>query len=788
MKTLQFLTFLFFAFFANAQTATIVLDVNLTNLEPINTSLKFSKSNFWKGKYYYSGKGTSTATLKLCATDGTAEGTTLIKEFNNPGYLKDIVAVKDFIYFLVDDTTNSAVSKKELWKSDGTEAGTVLIKLFVSNASINNQMRLVSDLETDENYSINENEIYFSGVTDGQGLELWKTNGTETSTVLVKDVYAGTNASDPSGFTRIGSTVYFAIAYYNVWPYTQLWKTDGTTAGTVGVGTQTYVLNKQIVPFKDKLYFFGFDGSNGIEPWVSNGTSAGTSMLLNTSPFTQFSYSGPFRVLKADDYLVFAQENFAQNSTTNHFWKSDGTSNGTLRMTPDNGLRIFFNAFGFKNYAIDKNFFYAYDSSKVLYKFNLQNNTNQSIALPYSLEGVGNWLKVYNSELYLTYRTTANGTELWKTDFQTVGMYQDINVGSPSSTPFSLFTNNNNFYFFANNGPGNKLYSLNKDVVFNGNVNTNWNVTGNWNTNTIPISADNVIIPTNKNVTVDANAFAKNLTVNSPVNLVSGNLEINGLATLRSKITLNTNQLNLKGNNSMVTGNPTSYIVTNATGKVVVENIDLARGLVNVPIGTTANFNPIAISNSGTADTFSLNVQDGISNTTNGAVNATWNIDEATAGNSNTTIILSWNEAQESSLFNRNLCKVGHYYNGTWNAEYSSIITGTNPYSITADGITSFSPFGVLNQSLLAVNDFSKNTKSLSVFPNPTSSNINLQLSQHVDYGNLKIISLLGQTVFEKQNLSGVDFNLDVSNLNSGLYLIQLSDGNQIYNAKFIKK
>lgn len=787
MKILKFLTILLFAVFANAQTPTIVLDVNLTNFDPVDVTFEFSKSNLWKGKYYYSGKGTSNTTLKLCATDGTVEGTTLIKEFNNPGYLTDIIAVQDFIYFLIDNTTNTAVSTKELWKSDGTAVGTVLLKSFVSNINLNNQMRLVSDLETGENYSVNVNEIYFSGVTDGQGLELWKTNGTEASTVLVKDVYPGTNASAPSGFARIGSTVYFAIAYYNVYPFSQLWKTDGTAAGTVGIGTDIMVLNTQIVPFKDKLYFFGFD-SKGMEPWVSNGTLAGTSMLLNTSPQTQFFYSGPFRVLKADDYLVFAQENYAQGSTTNHFWKSDGTSTGTYRITPDNGLPIFFNAIGFRNYTLDKNYFYAYTTNKMLYKFNLQDNTSQSISLPYSLEGTGDWLKVYNSELWLTYRNSTNGIELWKTDFLTVGMYQDINVGSPASNPFSFFINNTNFYFFANNGTGNKLYSLNKDVVFTGNVSSNWNETGNWNTNTIPLITDNVIIQTNKNIAIDANAFAKNLTVKSPINLVSGNLDIVGLATLSAKITLNTNQFNLKGNNSSVTGNSTSYIETNSTGKVVVENIDSTRGLVSLPIGTTTNYNPITISNSGSIDTFSLNVQDGISNTINGAVNTTWNIEEATPGNSNVAITLTWNQAQENTLFMRNLCKVGHFYNGYWNAVNSSTITGTNPYSITANGITSFSPFGILNQSSLGVSDFSKKNNSLVVFPNPTNSNLNLQLSQNVENGNLKITSLLGQTILEKQNLSGTDFSVDVSNLTMGVYIIDVTDAKTKFTNKFMKQ
>ena len=45
-----------------------------------------------------------------------------------------------------------------------------------------------------------------------------------------------------------------------------------------------------------------------------------------------------------------------------------------------------------------------------------------------------------------------------------------------------------------------------------------------------------------------------------------------------------------------------------------------------------------------------------------------------------------------------------------------------------------------------------------------------------------------GQVISQKQNISGLDFNMDVSHLNTGIYLIQISDKDAMWNSKFIKE
>ncbi|MCD8529321.1 MAG: hypothetical protein LRY25_00310 [Flavobacterium sp.] len=81
-------------------------------------------------------------------------------------------------------------------------------------------------------------------------------------------------------------------------------------------------------------------------------------------------------------------------------------------------------------------------------------------------------------------------------------------------------------------------------------------------------------------------------------------------------------------------------------------------------------------------------------------------------------------------MFNRNTAAIGHYYNTTWNGEASSAVTGTNPYTISATNISSFSPFGVLNQSALGIEDNNFVTDQIKVYPNPTTTQFYINVSR----------------------------------------------------------
>ena len=75
--------------------------------------------------------------------------------------------------------------------------------------------------------------LYFEASNATDGFELWKSDGTAAGTVMVKDINPGPDGSNPSDLTNVNGTLYFEA---NDGPNgAELWKSDGTAAGTVMV-------------------------------------------------------------------------------------------------------------------------------------------------------------------------------------------------------------------------------------------------------------------------------------------------------------------------------------------------------------------------------------------------------------------------------------------------------------------------------------------------------------------------------------------------------------------------
>ena len=116
---------------------------------------------------------------------------------------------------------------------------------------------------------------------------------------------------------------------------------------------------------------------------------------------------------------------------------------------------------------------------------------------------------------------------------------------------------------------------------------------------------------------------------------------------------------------------------------------------------------------------------------------------------------------------------------------------GTNDFDPT-DGIfnlaaTTYSCFlQKMSHQTLAIQENSRLT--LNFYPNPATSVLNFKLNNSIENATLKIISITGQTVLQLQNLAGDNFNIDVSELSAGLYIIQLANEGGNFTAKFVKK
>ncbi len=121
------------------------------------------------------------------------------------------------------------------------------------------------------------NTVFFRATDPTNGYELWKSDGTGTGTVLVKDIRPGAPGSYPGYLINVNGTLLFrANDGSNGY---ELWKSDGTGAGTVQVkdiqpgasNSFTYFLTN----VNGTLFFSANDGTSGQELWKSDGTGAG---------------------------------------------------------------------------------------------------------------------------------------------------------------------------------------------------------------------------------------------------------------------------------------------------------------------------------------------------------------------------------------------------------------------------------------------------------------------------------------------------------------------------------
>ena len=230
------------------------------------------------GTLYFSAMDTSNNGHQLWKSDGTASGTVMVTAINsggtaNPGIHTDgFVVMNNNLYFSADDGTNGV----ELWKSDGTASGTVMVKDITSgSAGSFSYTPAVKPV-------VMNNELYFNANDGNNGYELWKSDGTASGTVMVKDINIGGSDSFPQHLTVVGNTLYFDAN--DGTNGNELWKSDGTASGTVMVKDIAPIGTSASSPqyltgIGNTLYFQATDGTNGIELWKSDGTASGTVMV-----------------------------------------------------------------------------------------------------------------------------------------------------------------------------------------------------------------------------------------------------------------------------------------------------------------------------------------------------------------------------------------------------------------------------------------------------------------------------------------------------------------------------
>jgi len=321
---------------------------------------------------------------------------------------------------------NTAAEGAELWRSDGTAAGTFELRdigFDPGSAGLSEIAAL-------------NGAVIFPALTHAGQAGLWRSDGTAAGTRSVKGV------PWPQAFFSAGNVLYFTYGaprgcgdWQN--PCRGLWRTDGTRGGTrlLSLG----VFGFQGLAFEggrlllsaadDPRYFAG----SGLEPWLSDGTTAGTHRV---SDINQQLYYLPFEgppgvgssspgpaVWTGSAFLFAADDGLSGRE----LWMSDGTAAATRKLVDIN------------------------PHDHALYGENYPGS-----AEPSPLTRLG-------SVFLLAADDGVSGRELWATDGTAPGTrrVRDLRPGAAGSSPHDLAVAGGRLYFLADDGGGEALWTSN---------------------------------------------------------------------------------------------------------------------------------------------------------------------------------------------------------------------------------------------------------------------------------------------------------------------------------------
>lgn len=349
---------------------------------------------------------------QLWRSDGTAAGTTQLPT----GYaVRELVKVDELAFFVAKD----GAGRDQLWRTDGSAAGTVPLTSGTSG--------YLSKLT-----SVGE-ALFFIETGDYPGFSLVRSDGTAGGTAIVKDVNDPNWPSEGGTLSWVDSN---GVLFFNIG--NELWKSDGSSPGTVPVYTGLTSPPRNLFDVRGSVIFSGTDAAHGAEPWITDGTTAGTRLLKDTLP-GEFGggFSSPALAAGAVVY-----------NGRNSIWRTDGTSQGTVEVKsnwggPIRGLT------GVNGTA----FFQGYMNTAELWKTDGTAGGTVQIVTSASLGFRSPLPRAALQGSLLFQATDAQGGALLYLTDGTAGGTRRVQDGDPEIVGFTAFAQRANTLFYATEGP-----------------------------------------------------------------------------------------------------------------------------------------------------------------------------------------------------------------------------------------------------------------------------------------------------------------------------------------------
>lgn len=475
MKAFLLVLFLFVYLNAGAQQAYMVKDLSTITAQSDPRYLA-EHDGF---VYFFADDGIQGR--ELWKTDGTASGTALVKDIN-PGTADGIhyssdpinsVSMGGILYFIADD----GIADNELWRTDGTEAGTYMIKDIGTNWSYNPEyltdfngvlyfasmgdlwksdgtelgtVIVKTDIDPQDLLVVN-NTLFMTGYESGTLIELWKSDGTDFGTVMVKDINLS-GGSYPANFMAYNGLLY--LSANNGVGGNQLWVSDGTLSGTSLVldDTGNPISNPASMAVSNNTLFIGgMDSNYDGELWICDGTPAGTNRIHS---FQSIYGNSPEELTDLNGTLFF----LVKDSTVGNFeplnrslWTSDGTSQGTAFLKVINSTNPYSN-----------NYFTVYDSIILMQAYDEQNGyelwkTDGSLAGTQLVKNIfpddgsayiHSFIPLADQVIFVA-NDNEHGREIWTTDGTDTGTSMVFDVNSLGDSYINQLTDVNGTLFFS---------------------------------------------------------------------------------------------------------------------------------------------------------------------------------------------------------------------------------------------------------------------------------------------------------------------------------------------------
>ncbi len=181
--------------------------------------------------------------MELFETDGTAKGTKVIDI--NPGLGNSFP----------DD---AFIEYGKLFVCAYTKPGIYRNMVTIDESGIENILPFQT-LTLDKDYALTNDGIFLEGLsdtTDNRGRELWKTDGTIAGTSFVIDLKPGTQSSNPRYFRYAANTLVFEANK-------KVYISNGTDNGTMLMPIEDSLLSaRSFTGYDDKIFFVGKLGKN----------------------------------------------------------------------------------------------------------------------------------------------------------------------------------------------------------------------------------------------------------------------------------------------------------------------------------------------------------------------------------------------------------------------------------------------------------------------------------------------------------------------------------------------